>query len=622
MALHSTKNQQGTMQNQKDKALVISGKADPYNGEWTVKQAAHLLRRTTFGPNKAMIDQAVQLGLESTLDRLFSNGKKLLPQPVKWTLDERERDTPRGTVVTEDPNVNYGDPWIESPIFPNTGDPQLDNQIRNYKVNSMYASLFLNMHSDEISLREKMLVFWHNHFVVGEFRFPETMYRYINCLHNYDLNQLNADHIQHVETDNIPANDHEAIESFTKDNHVLGNFKKLCKAITIDLGMLLYLNGNENSRQAPNENYARELLELFTIGKGDLAGPGDYTNYTEDDVLALAKILTGWSVTTNTRDAANLKGISPLVQYFPGRHDKSTKNLSNRLGNASISNTEHMEFSDLIDSIFEQDEVARHISRKLYRYFVYYNITEEVEQDIIQPMADQLISDDYEIEGALRLLLSSEHFFGDEAIGCMIKNPADYLLSITHGLNVQLSGNIYNDYYYGLILYQLSSLAEMSPFNHPDVAGWKAYYQSPQYYRIWLNSATLPDRTGFSVGLVKGGRVTIAGNPITLSPTVPVLSFLDTVEDGIDPNNFIHNFATGLLPYGLTESQKDYLKDILLGGQPDFVWTNAYSDYFNYIETDPNYENNPEFIDLRDSIQRQLREMLSALLEMPESQLM
>ena len=544
-----------------------------------------------------------------------------MPQPVKWTYDNERQGDERNPVVVEDPFVNYGEPWIESPL--GRGENRdLNQQVQRYKENSIYAHLFLQMHQGEISIREKLLIFWHNHFVVSNIRFPELMYRYLHSIHNFDLSDLSTDQIVNV-VENLPGADHDTIEDFINGNTVLGNFKNITKAITIDLAMLLYLNGNENSSQAPNENYARELLELFTIGKGNLAGPGDYTTYTEDDVTELSKILTGWSQTSAVRGGLdNLHGTDPLVEYYSFRHDKSSKQLSNRLGNVAISNEEHLEFSTLIDRIFDQAEVARNICRELYRYFVYYHISPEVEQNVIEPMAQQMIADDYEVEGAVRLLLGSDHFFSEEAIGCMIKNPADYLLSITHGMNVELNKDIYSDYYYGLILNQLCGLSGMQIFEHTDVAGWKAYYQSPQYYRIWLNSATLPDRTDFATALTKGGTANIAGNRLNLDPVIPVMRFLHEIENGLDPNEFIHSLADLIFPYGVTEEQKDYLKTIMLDGQQDFVWTERYSDYFDYVENVPDYENNRDFITVYNELLKQLRRLVASMLEMPEAQLM
>src|SRR4030095_5436963 len=104
--------------------------------------------------------------------------------------------------------------------------------------------------------------------------------------------------------------------------------------------MLEYLNGNENNKNAPNENYARELLELFTIGKGIQAGPGDYTNYTEEDIKEIARALTGWII-----DFQGLNGAGPIPPaiFRPNRHDTGTKTLSHRFGNAVITNLNDQE---------------------------------------------------------------------------------------------------------------------------------------------------------------------------------------------------------------------------------------------------------------------------------------
>ena len=111
----------------------------------------------------------------------------------------------------------------------------------------------------------------------------------------------------------------------TLRGHALGNFKELVKMMTVDGAMLRYLNGNTNTRNRPNENYARELLELFTLGRGDLAGPGDYTTYTEDDVIEIAKVLTGW------RDFGYKSSdpeIPQEVAFVRARHNRGAKQLS------------------------------------------------------------------------------------------------------------------------------------------------------------------------------------------------------------------------------------------------------------------------------------------------------
>jgi hypothetical protein len=138
---------------------------------------------------------------------------------------------------------------------------------------------------------------------------------------------------------------------------------------------------------APNENYARELLELFTIGKGPAVGPGDYTNYTEHDVMEIARALTGWrDFGSNATSGDGAVGAN----FNPNQHDTGTKTLSYRFNNAVIPNLGEQEYAHVIDIVFQQDEVARYICRRLYQWFVYYEITEEAEVNVIEPMAQIL----------------------------------------------------------------------------------------------------------------------------------------------------------------------------------------------------------------------------------------
>ena len=139
-------------------------------------------------------------------------------------------------------------------------------------------------------------------------------------------------------------------------------------------------------------NFARELLELFTVGKGELAGPGDYTTFTEQDVIEVARVMTGWRVRFRGDD-----GQMPRAEFNPFQHDEEPKQLSPRFDNAVIENNDEQEYSDLIDVIFESPEAALHICRKLYRWFVYYKIDDDVELNIINPMAQILVDNNYEI---------------------------------------------------------------------------------------------------------------------------------------------------------------------------------------------------------------------------------
>ena len=385
----------------------------------------------------------------------------------------------------------------------------------------------------------------------------------------------------------------------------LTNFKELVKEITIDPNMLRYLSGYLNTNTAPNENYSRELLELFTIGKGEAVGNGDYTNYTEDDVVEIAKVLTGWRVYALTNE-------DTLTAYFAnGKHTSGDKNLSHRFNNAVISENGENEYKDLIDVIFEQDECSRFISRKLYIWFVNSEITDEIETNIIEPLAVIIRDNEYDITQALRKLLSSEHFF--ETTFCMIKSPLDLLLSATKSLFVLApTTSVKQEYEFAYILYLAATDLEHSVFNHPDVAGWKAYYQEPLYYKTWVNNFLLPKRLDYCRIIVTGGTLVIDENNYIVPPLVPVLEIAASITNSENPNTLITELSNQLFNYDINQDQKDSLKDILIPGLPDVEWTIEYNEYLA----------DPSDAAIRISVQNKLRNLIGTMVQMSEFQIM
>ena len=536
---------------------------DPFSGNWTSKEARHLLKRSSFGITQDLVDSSVSLGLTETINQLFT--ENTLPNPpVKYIPD--------GTGANEiiDPGVNYGETWVNSGALPEASTTQERNRILSTRTRSLYAWSFLQMQNAGISIREKLTLFWHNHFV-AENSNPHREYYYINLL------RTNA----------------------------LKNFKELTKQITIDTNMLLYLSGSQNTNIAPNENYSRELLELFTIGKGDAVGNGDYTNYTEDDVIEMAKILTGWRV----------KGLSnpdSQTSFFSNnKHTSGDKNLSHRFNNAVISENGANEYKDLIDKIFEQDECSKFITRKLYRWFVHSEITDEVETNIILPLAEIIRNNNYDISQALKKLLSSDHFF--ESTFCMIKNPIDIMFSVTQSLLVSApTTSITEEYDYGLVLYAICTELEQSIFHHPNVAGWKAYYQEPLYYKTWINNFLLPKRLDYSRAIVAGGDLVVDGTNFEVPPLVPVLLIAVGITNSHDPNILIDELSNQLFNYDIDGSQIIALKDILIPGLPDMEWTMEYTDFLA----------NPSDDALRISVENKLRNLISTMVQMSEFQIM
>lgn len=525
--------------------VLIRGTLNPYTGPWDQHTAKHLLKRSMIAPTARQIADAVNDGLEATIDKLFSP----LADP----------DPPLNYNEQEDPNVPIGSTWVNAPILPNLNYPQ--RSIRAWQM-----SLILN---EGVSIREKMTLFWHNHFVTGQANTAKLTYQYIKLLRT----------------------------------HALGNFRTLVQEITVNPLMLDYLNGNENNKNAPNENYARELLELFTIGKGPIAGPGDYTNYTEEDIKEIARALTGWVINFQALQQA---GEAPPALFRPNRHDTGTKTLSNRFGNAVINDLGAEEYKTVVDIILQQEEVSRFMARNIYRWFVYYNIDEDVETNVIGPLAEIIRQENYEIKPALIALLSSEHFYHENAIGAMIKSPVDFTASLIKPFEVEIEFNLNQTYRLWLALSGVNTTLQQEYYNPPDVAGWKAYYQEPVFYRNWINSVTLITRKSLADGMASG-QLSVFDRPWGID----VLKVVSGIPNALDPNEMIQGLVDLLLPYDLTDSQLLALKEVLIPGLPDFEWTVEYGQYLNDPSNDA----------IRMAVENRLRALFIAFLSLPEFQL-
>jgi uncharacterized protein (DUF1800 family) len=532
-------------------AMVLNGGLSPYQGPWTRSEAAHLLRRASFGPTQDEIREAHQLGLDGAVAKLFE--PTVLPDP------------PINYINTTDPFVPVGDTWIDAAYV-------VGINLRGYRVQSLYAWTVNNMLTGGFNIREKMTLFWHNHYAteMGVVNDPKFQYRYINLLRS----------------------------------NATGNFRELTKLITIDPTMLRYLNGNQNTRNNPNENYARELLELFTIGKGPQVGPGDYTNYTEDDILEIAKVLTGWRDRGyNTNDPT----VEVTVEFRNNVHTLGEKTLSHRFDNHVIPELGDQEYAYLIDRIFEKPACALFLARKLYRWFVYYDITPEIEVDVINPLADLILANDYDISEALKALLSSEHFFDACIRGAMIKHPIDYMMSMLRKSGWSAPGDLVIQYRYWRLIHPYYDAMQMGYFNPPGVSGWKAWYQDPAWYQSWLTSVTLPLRANAAIQFAYTG-IQVGNNGRAM---FPVLEWVATLDDPTLPDAVIDGLALQLFAHPVSETKKAYLKEVLLPGLPDYEWTLEYTDHL----ADPN---NTE---LANAVANKLRNLIATMMQMPEYQL-
>ena len=484
-----------------------------YSGEWTLEKAAHLLRRTVYGPLLEEIQAAHRDGLDATLDKLLAEAPIPSP-PVKYRNDYDEY-------------VKLGETWINTPYLGN-------NRYRGQSLKGWYYTNM--MRSDRTNIQERMAFFWLNYFAVHG-----------------------------------PITDHRAMYRTLKlyQEQAVGNLRTMLQKITVEPRMLFCLDGHTNDKKNPNENFARELMELYTLGKGPTAALGDYTTYTEQDVAALARALTGWR---NKEFLYSEKNI-PVESYFDAEaHDTGSKQLSHRLGNKVIQNAGSNEYKVVIDHLLSYKAAALNFCKRLYRYFVYYEIDDNVMAHIIHPLADTLIQNNYEIKPVLRKLFSSEHFFQETFQGAVIKNPHDYICSLlrpfrefdheTRTLNLQLRYELGDQYYNYCRDLQLEFLEP------PTISGWKAYYDAPQYYRHWLSPALMQTRDKIAISFLLDEDFHVNGNRIDIN----YYGFMKSLTDPYNVNKLIEETLLVLMPRKLANNQVNYLKGKLLQGATEMEW--------------------------------------------------
>ena len=521
----------------------------PYSGAWTKAEAAHLLRRTMFGATNQQLLNAVADGMNTTVTNLLQI--PVISDPI--TYDSNDATSAIGTT------------WITS-VYPS--DVTSSQLTENARIKSLAAWIMKRINTEGVSIAEKMCLFWQNHFSATVASDARATYNYHMLLRT----------------------------------HALGNFKQLVKDVTIDPCMLLFLNGATNTLYSPNENYARELLELFTIGKGPQIGPGDYTNYTEEDVAAGAKILTGYLV-----DGLRSTTLpSPVETYTSFLHDTSTKQLSAHFGSVTVPNAGANEYSNYIDIIFQQPQVATYICTKLYRYFVNYDLTTAVMTDIIPEMAATMIANNYDILPVLDQLLKSEHFYDVALRGSIIRGPIELMFGMFNATSSAPNFSLAVDSEMYLTMYWLAENMGQAYATPPSVAGWIEYYQAPAFSKLWVNSTHI--KTRFDIA-----------NYITVYPGIPVsgqnlklnaLAFVDGLSLPSDAVQVIDDMCDVFFPKSISLVQKTTLKFILTNGQPDFEWTLQYNDY----------QANPGNTTFSNPVKQRVELVLARIFQMPEFQ--
>jgi len=282
-------------------------------------------------------------------------------------------------------------------------------QASRESIKSLNLAWLNEMINSDAQLREKMSLFWHGHFAS----------RNLNILYQQQL------------LDAIRRN-------------ALGNFGDMLKEVSKSAAMINFLNNNQNKKDHPNENFAREVMELFTMGRG---------NYTEHDVKEAARAFTGWG--------ANVKGEFVFRKFV---HDDGQKEFLNKNGN--------FDGDDILNILLEQKATATYITRKIYRYFV----NEKVDEEKVKWLASRFYQSNYDIHLLMQDIFTSDWFYSEQNIGAKIKSPIELMVGIRRIIPMQLQ----NEDVQLLVQRLLGQIL----FYPPNVAGWPGG-------KSWIDSSSL-----------------------------------------------------------------------------------------------------------------------------------
>ena len=420
--------------------------------EWDEDSARHLLARTLFGYNKQDVEFALSHTLDDFVDNHLLADQPAPPQPFYWVND------PNGENNTE----------------------------RTRELIYWWYNLML---TQGYSIRERMVLFWHNHYVseISKVGLPQRMYWQNKLFRDY----------------------------------AMGNIQDLTKTVTIDPAMLIYLDGQRNRKGAPNENYARELMELFTLGIG---------NYTEQDIQEAARALTGWRV-------------DGLTSYFTeSRFDDGIKTFLGQTGNFN--------HNDVVDIIFTQPAAAIFFCRELYNEFMHVAHDEQS----IAAMAQILRDNDYELRPVLSTLLKSVMFHTDEVRGAKIKSPVELMIGTMRQFNVTTPDYVY--------IRTVAAQTKQELLAPPNVSGWDGD-------KVWINTTTLPARHIFTDAVINGKKP--GGGDLTFQ--LNLVEYVQTFNSSEDAVQLIDDLAKIFLQFPLSENRKEYLLNTLLDGAAVYDWS-------------------------------------------------
>ncbi len=547
----------------------------PITGTLGLDRAKHLLRRATFGPTRTEIENFATMDVSTALDTLLT--PLTTPDPPNDPLT--------------------GANWLPKPGETNSGDDSLFKYFQAWFIELM--------RNTGTNLRERMVFFLHSH---------------------------------------IPA-DHSVIQNSTSlyyqnalyRQYAFGSFRELFEKVCVDNAMLQYIDNTLNDKDVPNENFAREMLELYSIGKGEQIGMEDYTNYTETDIKQAARVLTGfkcnWEFDTIDPDTGLPRGkAADTLTSAASRHDAGTKTFTSKFGGTSIAPDPSLmagadateegaldEISQMMDMIFAQDETAKFICRRLYRFFVYYKITDDIETTVIGPLAETLRNNNYELSYVLRELLSSQHFYDEDAdgttndhIGAIIKSPLDLVMGTFRFFKIEMPDpatrldDLYNFAYGRGILRHITNQG-MNFYKPIDVAGYPPYHQVTAFNRNWISPNWLATRYQFGYQVLNGIR-NEANTLVYILDILPWIDDTSNISDPTDAGLIVDELIKFMFPKPIPQARRDYfLNTIFLENNTPADWTIMWNTYKGGGE--------------EGSVRGMLEQLVGRLMQTPEYQL-
>src|SRR5579864_5714297 len=390
---------------------------------WDVAKAGHLLRRAGFGALPSEVALAIEAGPDGAVDALFDSppGSDTAPpfdgiRPAEVRADSMVQDVLRSRIKPKDsPQVRAAYNEV--------------NRAHQRGIVVLTSWWLDRMARAQAPLREKLTLFWHGHFTSS---FGDVQ----DAIAMYNQNQLFR-------------------------QHAAGNFARLLEGVARDPAMLRYLNNDANRKGHPNENWARELMELFTMGIG---------HYTETDVKESARAWTGWTL----RDYRTGDGRR-LFDFKPAIHDDGPKTFLGREG--------PWDGTDIMRMILAQDATPRFLAGKLAAFFV----APDPDPALVDAMAGRLRAMNYELAPVLRALFRSRAFYRPAAMLAQVKGPVEFAVGAVRHLGINAPDWVR--------VYQAAGAMGQRLFFPPTVAGWHGG-------TTWINAGTIFARTDLAVALV------------------------------------------------------------------------------------------------------------------------